>query len=48
MVMINISTFLTTALAAFSLFTWLGDCIDLRRQNQHFQRAFARLLNANR
>ena len=46
--MIQILTFLTTALAAFSLFTYLGDCIDLRRQRQHFHRALARLLNANR
>jgi hypothetical protein len=46
--MIQIMTFLTAALAAFSLFSFLGDCIDLRRQNQNFQRAFTRLLNASR
>jgi len=46
--MIQILTFLTTALAAFSVFTFLGDCIDLRRERQHFQRALTRLLKADR
>jgi hypothetical protein len=48
MIMIQILTFLTTALAAFSVFTFLNDRWALRRERQNFRRAFARLQKANR
>ncbi len=44
--MINISVFSATALAAFSLFTFVGEYIDRYRERQTFRRALGRLLNS--